>query len=83
MALGATLARSRPTTHPIIVLIATSLGVLIAQVDTSVAGIIKSHALLGGLHQVYRSRHSSGLMFGTRLLYARMLPISLQREIAV
>jgi hypothetical protein len=34
-----TLAKSRPATHPILVLLATSLGVLIAQTDTSVVSL--------------------------------------------
>ena len=39
MTLAATLARSRPAIHPILVLLATSLGVLIAQIDTSVVSL--------------------------------------------
>jgi DHA2 family methylenomycin A resistance protein-like MFS transporter len=39
MTLAATLVRSRPTARPILVLIATSLGVLIAQIDTSVVSL--------------------------------------------
>ena len=39
MTLAATLAKSRPATHPNVVLLATSLGVLIAQIDTSVVSL--------------------------------------------
>jgi EmrB/QacA subfamily drug resistance transporter len=39
MTLAATLAKLRPATHPILVLLATSLGVLIAQIDTSVVSL--------------------------------------------
>jgi len=39
MTSAATLAKSRPATRQILVLLATSLGVLIAQIDTSVVSL--------------------------------------------
>jgi hypothetical protein len=39
MTFTAALTKSRPVTRPILVLLATSLGVLIAQIDTSVVSL--------------------------------------------
>lgn len=71
MTLTATLAKPRLITHPILVLIATSLGVLIAQVDTSVVSLaVKSiGADLGsGVSQIQWVIDVYNLIYATLLL---------------
>jgi len=71
MTLAATLVRSRPTARPILVLIATSFGVLIAQVDTSVVSLaVKSiRANLGsGVSEMQWVIDIYNLVYATLLL---------------
>jgi EmrB/QacA subfamily drug resistance transporter len=76
MTLAATLAKSRPAAHPILVLLATSLGVLIAQVDTSVVSLaVKSiGADLGaGVSQMQWIIDVYNLIYATLLLTGGVL----------